>query len=237
MSVRHVDFTLGKEPQPLTALEPSAQSCPTTGAQSDSDASMGELVTGRFPGMVQYDPERAIPFKALEHIQAGADVVSGRIGVNAAITGIRSSDYLLCRDPVLPNGYFAGGQGISDFTVSLRRIFDKQQPAEMPRVAQILYGAYSMGRLLMPKIIEAYSPQQSSAFEDKVRRYLAFNGHTTLDAARSAVSRRVAARTALVSISGILPHESRAELKAALLEREFPIKNRAVMLDFLQPID
>lgn len=186
---------------------------------------------GRFPGMPATSP-------SFEHIQTGANTVARRLGEVVTISGILESEYFMHPDDGSEEegSYLAGGVGIRDFSRNIKAVMDKLQP-DTPVIAQTMYGAYAMGRLLMPRIVAAYRPLQLDKFRDKVKCHMSLYGHTTLDVATEAVSNRAAARFALTAVNDLLREPAREALDAALLGRQFSRTNREVARDFLQPLE
>lgn len=227
MSVISVDFVNGRRRDDQNGLDSPTMPFDKNGPRTESVDQAGGLMSVVVPATL---PD------GLVHVQAGMNSVAYLFDLEPVLASVDRRGYDMKPVEGQDDAYCVGGMGIGDFSRTLNALFfDKVKgtgPAFTAEVAQRMYGAYGLGRLLLGSLIGA-SVNRTRLLGAMVTEYRQKeNESATSSDAATIIINRTAATMALVSVRKVLGTPEKASLSLAVQRQQFPSKDAETIKAF-----
>lgn len=171
-------------------------------------------------------------------IQDGVDMVAGYLGEETPVINASHDGYFMIAD-YANNQFSIGKNGLADFRDGFFGVFDDDSEPTADRSAGIAYGAYSIGRILLPDVIAA-SPEQWNEFEQLVDTYASRYPQAEYAAVAELITAQAAATLAIIGLHKVFKEQdtaSRAAFAKRVSMKHFPPSQPAVAGSFKHRMD
>lgn len=171
-------------------------------------------------------------------IQDGVDMVAGYLGQEPPVINAAHDGYFMTAD--YANGQFSiGKDGVADFRAGFHGVFEEETEPTAELSAGIAYGAYSIGRILIPDVI-ASDPDQWNEFEQLVDTYASRYPQAEFPAVAELITAQAAATLAIIGLHKVFKEQdaaSRAAFAKRVNMKHFPPSQPAVAGSFKHRMD